>query len=90
HSPLNQYLHRIGISDSPRCPHCPETIETAPHFLLDCPHYARERHILSNALRRKANSLTFLLTSEAATSPLMRFVDSTGRFKKTFGEISDV
>lgn len=71
HTLLNQHLHRIGKSESPYCPHCPEKIESVLHYLFDCPQYARERHILSNALRRKANSLTHLLTSENAITPLM-------------------
>jgi ribonuclease HI len=88
HIPLNQHLHRIGKSPSPHCPICPGRNETIDHYLFDCPQYVRERHILSNALRRKANSLTYILTSEKAIDPLIRFINSTGRLKPTFGEIT--
>ncbi|OAX32249.1 hypothetical protein K503DRAFT_672141, partial [Rhizopogon vinicolor AM-OR11-026] len=55
--------------------------------LFDCPQYAHERHILSNTLRRQATSISYLLTSDKATKLLMRFINSTGRLKPTFGEI---
>lgn len=71
HAPLNQHLHRIGKSQSPHCLTCPDKDETVMHYLLDFTQYVRERHILSNALRRKADSLSFLLNSETAISPLM-------------------
>ncbi|KAG2067465.1 hypothetical protein BDR04DRAFT_1027365, partial [Suillus decipiens] len=89
HSPLNQHLHHIGKSTSPCCPFCPEIMETIPHFLFDCHQYTRECHVLSNALCHKANFLTYLLMPEEAISPLMRYINSTGRFKTTFSEILD-
>ncbi|KAG2067625.1 hypothetical protein BDR04DRAFT_1026928, partial [Suillus decipiens] len=48
HSPLNQHLHRIGKTVSSNCMYYPEMRETVHHFLLDCPHYVRERHVLSS------------------------------------------
>lgn len=87
HTPLNLHLHRIGKSDTPYCPSCPETNETIHHYLFDCPQYAHERHILTNALRRNASSISFILSSIKATKPLMRYINSTGRFKQTLGEI---
>jgi ribonuclease HI len=87
HVPLNFHLHRIKKSDTPRCPICPEIDETIHHYLFDCPQYRRERHLLSNALGRNATSLTYILTSEKATPHLVRFINCTGRFKPTFGEI---
>ena len=88
HAPLNFHLNRIGKRDSPHCQHCEDKEETAHHFLLDCPLYARERHIMATALRRDASSFSYILTSEEATEHLMRYVNSTGRFKQTYGEIS--
>ncbi|KAG2069798.1 hypothetical protein BDR04DRAFT_1020620 [Suillus decipiens] len=79
---------RKHLGHSARCPSCPEKDETIHHYLLDFPQYAHERHILNNSLRRQTTSIAFLLTSEKATAPLVRFVNSTGRFKTTFGEIS--
>ncbi|KAG2069829.1 hypothetical protein BDR04DRAFT_1020458 [Suillus decipiens] len=88
HTLLNQHLHHIGKSKSPYCPHCPEKIESVLHYLFDCPQYVSERHILSNALQCKANSLTYLLTSKNAITPLMHYINSTGWFKSTFSEVS--
>ena len=88
HAPLNAYLNRIGKRDSPNCQHCEGKEETAHHFLLDCPFYARERHTLAVALRRDATSFRYILTKEEATEHLMRYVNSTGRFKQTYGEIT--
>lgn len=88
HIPLNHHPHRIRKSPSPHYPICPGRDETIDHFLFDCPQYVRERHILSNTLRHKANSLTYILTSKKATESLICFINSTGQLKTTFGEIS--
>jgi len=87
HISLSQHLHRIGKSPTPDCPHCEGTTETIQHFLLSCPQYARERHILSNALRRSAPSIPFLLSNQKVSIPLIRYVNSTGRLKSTFGDV---
>ncbi|KAG2129734.1 hypothetical protein DEU56DRAFT_741184 [Suillus clintonianus] len=87
HIPLNYHLHRINKSESPHCPTCPGTNETIHHFIFECPQYQRERHIYANATRRNALSITHLLSSEKATPHLLRYINSTGRLKPTFGEI---
>lgn len=87
HIPLNLHLNRMKKSDTPSCPICPETDETIHHYLFDCPQYRRERHLLSIALGRNAISLSYILTSEKATPHFIRFINSTGRFKPTFGEL---
>jgi hypothetical protein len=87
HISLNQHLHRIGKSPSPDCPHCEGTPETTQHFLLLCPQYARERHILTNTLKRNASSIPFLLSNSKAVTPLIRYVNSTGRLRPTFGDV---
>ena len=87
HVPLNHHLHRIGKSDTPYCAACPGKDETIYHYLFDCPQYARERHILANALRRKATSIGYILTSDKATRPLMQYINGSARFKPVLGEI---
>ncbi|OAX30770.1 hypothetical protein K503DRAFT_666586, partial [Rhizopogon vinicolor AM-OR11-026] len=64
-------LHKMNRVDSPHCSTCPGRNETIYHYLFDCPQYAHERHILSNTLRRQATSISYLLTSDKATKPLM-------------------
>ncbi|KAJ8591586.1 hypothetical protein M405DRAFT_788630, partial [Rhizopogon salebrosus TDB-379] len=72
--PLNVHLHRLGKTDTPRCPHCPLTNETVHHFLFDCPQYQRERHVTVCALGRKATSLSYLLAETNAIPHLTRYV----------------
>ena len=87
HIGLNHHLFRIRKSETPSCPHCRSiTVETVKHFLLDCPFYVRERHILQRKLRRNAGSLPFLLSNPIAVLPLLKYVHATGRFKTFFGK----
>jgi ribonuclease HI len=82
HIPLNQHLFRIRRSEAPTCPHCQGLIvETVRHFLFECPHYQHERHTLRQKLKRKADSLSFLLTKPEAVKPLLNYIHSTKRFK---------
>lgn len=88
HFPLNKYLFRIKRSDTPACPHCRGiVVETIHHFLFNCPHYRRERHILQTKLKRKAGSLSYLLSNAHATIPLLAYIHATGRLKTTFGPL---
>jgi ribonuclease HI len=90
HIGLNAHLFRIRRAESPSCPHCGSiTVETVRHFLLLCPKYARERHILRRQLRRNADSVSFLLSKPAAFKPLMKFINSTGRLATTFGDVTN-
>ena len=61
-------------------------METVKHFLLECPHYVRERHELRQKLRRNAGSLSFILNSPVAVLPLLKFVYTTGQFKAFFSK----
>ncbi|KAG2049803.1 hypothetical protein BDR06DRAFT_892935, partial [Suillus hirtellus] len=85
---LNQHLHRIQRNDTPNCPICPNSEETVHHFLFECPQYVQEHFILHQKLSRKATSLPFLLTDPLAMTHFLRFINSTGRLKTTFGEVS--
>ena len=83
HSPLNQHLFQICQSETPACFHCINELmpETVTHFLLHCPHYQCEHHLLQCKLRRNADSVPYLLSSPIALKPLLRFIDSTKCFK---------
>lgn len=85
HTPLNQHLFRIRRSETPSCPHCQDiTVETVEHFLFICPHYQHERHIIRRKLRRKAESLPYLLSSPEAVKPLIRYIHATKRFQTQY------
>ena len=87
HIMLNHHLFHIRKSETPSCLLCQGiTVETVKHFLMDCPHYVRERHELRLKLRRNAGSLSFLLSSPIAVLPLLKYVHATGRFKTFFGK----
>jgi len=87
HISLNHHLFYICKSESPSCPHCRGIIvEMVKHFLLDCPYYRKERHILQCKLCHNAGSLSFLLNNPAAVIPLLKFVYSTGHFKTFFSK----
>ena len=61
-------------------------METVRHFLLDCPHYIQEQHVLQKKLYQNTGSLSFLLSSPIAVLPLLKFVHTTGRFKVFFSK----
>lgn len=88
HIPLNQHLHRFKCAPTPNCPHCgngaPETIL---HFLVQCPKYNQERHMLNRKLKHRAHDIDFLFGHETAILPLLLYVHTTSRLRETFGAI---
>ncbi|KAG2048099.1 hypothetical protein BDR06DRAFT_879181 [Suillus hirtellus] len=88
HIALNQHLHYIKRSTSLFCPICLTTEETIHHFLLECPQYNHEQFILHQRLGHKASSLSFLLTSPTAIKHFLQYVNSTGRLKLIFGDVT--
>ncbi|KIK74497.1 hypothetical protein PAXRUDRAFT_120671, partial [Paxillus rubicundulus Ve08.2h10] len=88
HVSLNAQLHRMKKSDIPHCPHCPGVVENLVRFILSCPHYARECFILTQYLWRKASNIPHLLSHSKAIPFLMDYVNSIGRLKATFGDVS--
>ena len=83
HLPLNQYLFRIWKAESPSCPYCQGiTVESVCHYLLECPQYRYKRFLhLTRPLKRKAESLPFLLAAPEALTHLFRYIEATKRFK---------
>ncbi|KAF9234671.1 hypothetical protein BU15DRAFT_52337 [Melanogaster broomeanus] len=89
HVSLNQHLHRIKKMDTPNCPNCEDDRqEMIEHFLLMCPHYARERHALQTSLGRVAFSLPFILARPEASKHVIRFINDTKRLSDTFGNVT--
>ena len=87
HVSLNLHLFHIHKAKSPACPMCQGiTVESVKHFLLDCPHYRQQHHILQRTLQHNTGSLSFLLNSPVAVKPLLKYVHSTGPFKALFGK----
>ena len=87
HIPLNNHLFRIKKAASPYCAYCPNTTETTNHFLFFCQKFARQRHKLVLALKRKAFSKNYILTDESAIRHTINYINDTGRFKHYIGDI---
>ncbi|KIK38873.1 hypothetical protein CY34DRAFT_90244 [Suillus luteus UH-Slu-Lm8-n1] len=83
HLPLNQHLFRLTKTDSSDCPRCPYIDETVPHYLFECLHYLAARQVMSQALGRKATSLSHILTDPEAIVILVRYVNQTHQLKST-------
>ncbi|KFY66181.1 hypothetical protein V496_02147 [Pseudogymnoascus sp. VKM F-4515 (FW-2607)] len=60
HSPLNEYLHSIGVRDSGTCP-CGMAVETAQHFLFECRNWTQEREELRAAMGERWADLSYAL-----------------------------
>ena len=88
HIGLNKHLARINRADSPLCPSCQVAEESVHHFLFECPAYRNERHILAQALGRKATSLKFLLNHKKGTKELLKYIGRTGRLRRSFGDVT--
>lgn len=84
HIPLNSYLHRQRLRDSPECTLCenarPETID---HFLMECPAHEEHRPRLRRAIHAEGmlNPVSCLDKPEKAKAIIV-FVKATGRLPK--------
>src|SRR5258706_4371668 len=88
HIPLNGHLFRINKTDSPHCNHCPNVVEDVPHLLFHCNKYAIQRHRLVMTVKRKAFNSNHILTNPAAIRHTLNFVNSTGRLRRIYDDIS--
>ena len=70
--PLNKYLHKINVTNSPACV-CGHPNETISHFLLECPIYAQDRAELYNGVE----SYVALPTSRMELLHVLLFGDQT-------------
>ena len=55
--PVQSYLHRCRIVQSPQCPYCQEQDETLAHFTTICPRFREARTAGHNRVRAKLTSL---------------------------------
>jgi hypothetical protein len=87
HFPLNAYLHRIGRSDTDRCPYCaddedglhpPETIN---HFIFDCPAHNNAREELVAKIGINLFHLSDIMANTNRMKALTTFINRSGRFR---------
>ncbi|KIK80153.1 hypothetical protein PAXRUDRAFT_159409 [Paxillus rubicundulus Ve08.2h10] len=87
HSSLNSHLWKITKSDTLDCPHCLGINEDMIHFLLSCPHYACECHQFLSQLHQRVTHIPFLLSNSKGARLVLNYIDHTGHFKPTFGDV---
>lgn len=87
HIALNKHLYHIHCAATPICPNCDENAEESVHFLFDCTQYNREWPVLHNKLCHFSHDLPYLLSHPNVTTLLLKFINSTGQLKPTFGNI---
>jgi hypothetical protein len=81
HIPLNGYLYRFKLVDSPRCLACGATTETIPHFLLICPSYAHECWPLSRKIGKTPTVKDFM--DDCNALHLFNYIEAIGCFNHT-------
>jgi ribonuclease HI len=91
HIPLQAYLHRFKLADSPTCPHCQEHPETVTHYLFHCAKHAVHRTQLKRELGLGTRQLDWGILNERKSLPaLFRFIKSTNRFDVEYGDFAPV
>ncbi|KAI0796953.1 hypothetical protein C8Q75DRAFT_742836 [Abortiporus biennis] len=55
---------------------------------MNCSAFNQQRRALQQELGKPGHSVTTLLSKAEATRPLFRYIHSTGRFTKTFGNLA--
>ena len=82
HISLNQHLFHNHKSETLVCPNCQRlTVEVVKYFILECPQYQQECHMLKRKLCHDIDSVPFLLNNPTATLTLLKFIHPTGHFK---------
>ena len=90
HIPLQAYLHRFKLSDTPVCPTCSDEPETVTHYLMYCRTYNRQRQRLRRVLGRDQSLGLEILGDEKRVKTLMEFINDTRRFEESHGDLEPV
>ena len=80
HCSLNDYLHRFGIIDDPKCESCGETNETIAHYMLQCNNYEKERETLGKEVGAGGMRVEKLLGYPNLIKHTLIFIKDTKRF----------
>jgi hypothetical protein len=89
HIQLNKNLHRMRLIESPICPACQGQEETVFHFLMQCPAYQIERHLLRAKMGPDAISIHKLLATRKGLKQTFKYIARTKRFKKRFEAVDE-
>lgn len=88
HIPLQAYLHKFKLVDSPICQQCEEAPETVTHFIMFCHKFAAERRQLRRSLGRETNLDLSILGNNKHLPALFHFIKSTDRFVDAYGDLN--
>jgi hypothetical protein len=81
HCSLNQYLHRFGHLESPRCECNSGANEDVQHYLLYCPRYERQRAKLTKKVGIGGMWIEKLLGYPEMIQNTLQYVKETKRFQ---------
>ena len=86
HFPLNAYLHKIGKSNTDKCPNCNEQQENPPretinHLIFECPPYEEARNALIAKIEINNFHLPEIMTNADRMKALTTFINRTKRLK---------
>jgi len=87
HVPLQAYLHRFKLVDTPICPSCGTEPESIMHYMLYCATYTTQRRRLRRSLGRDKSLGLEILGEEKTMKPLMVYINDTKRFEASHGEL---
>jgi len=90
HIPLQAYLHKFKLADSPVCQNCWGAPETVPHYLLFCTKYTAQRNFLRSHLKEGRSLDLSILGNKKLFPALFKFIRDTNRFEDTFGDLNPV
>lgn len=87
HGAVGTYLARIGVTETPECWLCKETVQSVEHVYTRCRKWRKERRKLVRELEKEGvvwqaqgerRWLASLLGNKKAVGPLLRFLKTTG------------
>ena len=85
HVPLTKHLYKIGKANSLAYSAC--FSNDSASLLVAVPSIPEQRKQMERKLRQGARLVQMLLTRPKAMAPLFQYINATGRFRQTFGDI---
>jgi ribonuclease HI len=87
HAPLQAYLHRFKIVNSPTCLQCNRHPETVSHYLLHCSKFDEHRRRLKSELQAGKHLDLSILGDKQNLPALFKFINDTNRFSDSHGSL---
>jgi hypothetical protein len=87
HIPLQAYLHRFKLAETPTCPSCGTEPETVSHFLLHCITYVAQRRRLRRSLGRDQSLGLEILDDKKRMKSLMAYIKDMKHFEESHGDL---